>query len=1303
MARKFWWYRGGEWIRRSLIDDTTGILFSSLSENNILNQPALLGPLADNGGSTLSHALLPGSPAIDAGELPNRRGGDFEGGFGQFARLGNTSISNEWAFTGNQSARLAGNAGGGSKIWINNLQKLWAYAYAPNVLDVADLLPGSEVVASVSALIDEPLAPGQFGELAIRFFKEEHVSQTLISEVRITTADEFTVPGEWNRFELTAPVPPGALRAVIELTYEGESNAIYYDDAYYSDLRAILSEFDVRGPSFYRFENGRHDLGSYEYRHDPPVFTSPAAVEVAENTSVVQTLTAVNAGASVPPFTFAIANRGADDALFEIVGDELRFISPPDFEDPQDFDRNNEYRVNVQVTDAIGGVTHQRILVSVTDVDEVLVASAGGPYIVEEGSTFLLDGSDSTDPNGPNSALTFEWDLDYDGITFHVDATGEIPEVSFADNFATRTIALRVTDSAGASDIATTTLTVNNVAPTITGITAPTAGVRNEPLEFQVAASDPSPVDDAAGFTYFIDWGDESDPDGDGVIGETVVGSNLVNLQRSFESNGTYVVTVTATDKDGATSVVATHTIEISAAFIDDNGNLKAGAEAGGGGVSAKKGSITLEFFDANGNFVEQFTFDESHVTGSLIIYGSPGDDVLIVDGEITLPVELYGGAGDDILVGGGGTNLIVGGEGNDTLIGGTGTNILDGGDGDNVLQDGGGTNTMIVGTGNNTLIDGGGTNTFEAAASSGTESADPPRIIVAPVATGNENAAIPLTIWAGLADTDGSETLSLQITGVPEFATLSTGTKNADGSWTITTDETSINLTGMSITALESGVFTLTVAATATEIANGTVSTTSASIEVNVLNVVNLSGRVFDDLNNDGVFDVGESGLANVGIELVRESDSIVVAATTTAADGTYEFDFGALGIPAGIYTIRQQTQPEGYLDGKESTGDLGGAAADNGSVINNADSNAITGIVIREPGTQQDTAGYDFAEIRPSSLQGLVWVDFNDDGEVDFGETAIEGVEITLGGTDDRGNAVSLTQFTDGQGIFEFVDLRPGTYAISQAQPSGFIDGKDVVGQVNGTLTGDNDGGTPALSTTNDVFTNVILAAPDSIGINYNFGERVDGGTLGSGQTASIGFWQNRNGRRLIESLNGSPESTLLAQYLSESFSNIYGRLADANGDGIPGDYMTNVEVADLYQDLFKRNGRSAPGGPPKLDAQLMAVAMSTYITKQSFVEVDFATNTLDAALVLGVESYGFVVTVGGVGSTFVNVGDKGAAFGVADNSDVQVIDLLLAVNDWSWDGLLYDRNSDGEIDEEEELYRILANDIFSMINEM
>lgn len=56
-------------INHSLIGDTTGSGISAASGiGNVLDQPALLGPLADNGGPTQSHALLPGSPAIDAGD-----------------------------------------------------------------------------------------------------------------------------------------------------------------------------------------------------------------------------------------------------------------------------------------------------------------------------------------------------------------------------------------------------------------------------------------------------------------------------------------------------------------------------------------------------------------------------------------------------------------------------------------------------------------------------------------------------------------------------------------------------------------------------------------------------------------------------------------------------------------------------------------------------------------------------------------------------------------------------------------------------------------------------------------------------------------------------------------------------------------------------------------------------------------------------------------------------------------------------------------------------------------------------------
>jgi hypothetical protein len=53
----------------NLIEDSANAcgLSANPTNGNLIGQPALLGPLQDNGGPTWTHALLPGSPAIDAG------------------------------------------------------------------------------------------------------------------------------------------------------------------------------------------------------------------------------------------------------------------------------------------------------------------------------------------------------------------------------------------------------------------------------------------------------------------------------------------------------------------------------------------------------------------------------------------------------------------------------------------------------------------------------------------------------------------------------------------------------------------------------------------------------------------------------------------------------------------------------------------------------------------------------------------------------------------------------------------------------------------------------------------------------------------------------------------------------------------------------------------------------------------------------------------------------------------------------------------------------------------------------------
>ena len=90
----------------------------------------------------------------------------------------------------------------------------------------------------------------------------------------------------------------------------------------------------------------------------------------------------------------------------------------------------------------------------------------------------------------------------------------------------------------------------------------------------------------------------------------------------------------------------------------------------------------------------------------------------------------------------------------------------------------------------------------------------------------------------------------------------------------------------------------------------------------------------------------------------------------------------------------------------------------------------------------------------IAPASLSGMVFSDFNNDGQVDFGEQGISGVPISVTGTDDLGNAVSLSQTTDGDGTYVFLELRPGTYTVTETQqPADYTQGIAMVGTGGGT----------------------------------------------------------------------------------------------------------------------------------------------------------------------------------------------------------------------------------------------------------
>tara|TARA_R110002049_G_scaffold47902_1_gene138351 strand:- start:38600 stop:42853 length:4254 start_codon:yes stop_codon:yes gene_type:complete len=114
-------------------------------------------------------------------------------------------------------------------------------------------------------------------------------------------------------------------------------------------------------------------------------------------------------------------------------------------------------------------------------------------------------------------------------------------------------------------------------------------------------------------------------------------------------------------------------------------------------------------------------------------------------------------------------------------------------------------------------------------------------------------------------------------------------------------------------------------------------------------------------------------------------------------------------------------------------------------------------------------------------ASIAGSVFVDLNNNGVQDTGE-GIEGVTLTLAGTDSLGNAVNATATTNANGDYLFANLAAGTYAVTESQPAGFRDGAEAAG-------------TGATATVlDDMFTNLGLAA-EAQAINFDFIERNEG----------------------------------------------------------------------------------------------------------------------------------------------------------------------------------------------------------------
>jgi uncharacterized repeat protein (TIGR01451 family) len=152
--------------------------------------------------------------------------------------------------------------------------------------------------------------------------------------------------------------------------------------------------------------------------------------------------------------------------------------------------------------------------------------------------------------------------------------------------------------------------------------------------------------------------------------------------------------------------------------------------------------------------------------------------------------------------------------------------------------------------------------------------------------------------------------------------------------------------------------------------------------------------------------------------------------------------------------------------MDGAVTVGSAGGTQG----------TEKVSGIQLPQ-GT--NATNYNFGELKGGSLAGFVYLDANDNGVMDTGDTGIGSVTLALSGTDDHGNAVSQQTKSDSTGAYAFNGLRPGNYTITETPPSGYIDATDNPGSLGGTAG-------------HDVISAIQLGMGQA-GTQYNFGEKL------------------------------------------------------------------------------------------------------------------------------------------------------------------------------------------------------------------
>jgi autotransporter-associated beta strand protein len=321
----------------------------------------------------------------------------------------------------------------------------------------------------------------------------------------------------------------------------------------------------------------------------------------------------------------------------------------------------------------------------------------------------------------------------------------------------------------------------------------------------------------------------------------------------------------------------------------------------------------------------------------------------------------------------------------------------------------------------------------------------------------------------------------------------------------------------------------------------------TITDVDFGLFQLATITGTVFNDLNGNGIRDVGEPGIPNVVVHLDKNNDGTIDQTAITNANGFYSF----INLDPGTYAIRQVVPP-GFV---QTTADPPPLTPTSAAVISNVNF-----------GNQQI-----FNEIRLFAVGageggGPHVQVYNADGSIRFSFFAYDpGFRggVTVATADVNGDGVDdiITGAGPGGGphvkVFDGVNLNLLRSFFAYAPE--FRGGVNVAaGDVNGDgradiITGAGAGGGPHVIV-NDAATLALLASFYAYDPSFIGGVNVAAGDVNGDESIDVVTGAGPGGGPHVKVFDIRNNTTVLDffAYMADFMGGVYVAAGDVNGDG-------------------------------------------------------------------------------------------------------------------------------------------------------